>query len=195
MRLPFSRLFAGVVIVVAVAALLFAGRIGSSVGTKSDSTNSALSTKACPTGSPNDCRDLFASAIHLAATRLPTIATEIPGLTFTGGQIISPKDGTTPLLELDYHSTTPARTLHLLVRQHQVPTSDVRTIRTTAGGHKYREVRASLGTVGLTFFDENFSYVLVDEFSALLTKSDGLLPLAENLVDAISPSTRRLDPK
>jgi hypothetical protein len=194
MRLPFSRLFAGVVIVVAVAALLFAGRIGSKVGTSADLDNSALSTKTCPTGSPNDCRDLFATTIHVDATQLPTIATEIPGLTFTGGQIISPKDGTTPLLELDYRSTTPARTLNLLVRQHQVPTSDVRTIRTTAGGHKYREVRGSLGTVGLTFFDEHFSYVVVDDASGLI-KAGGLLTPAENLVDAITPATRRLDPK
>ena len=94
------------VVVVGIVGILVARHIGTAIGTAPDATlQSAPTSTACPTPTPNDCRDLIARTLKIDSTTLPTLAAT-KGLTYHGGEVLVPKDGSPPFVI--FHSRRPA---------------------------------------------------------------------------------------
>ncbi len=182
------------IVIAAVVGIVLAGRTGTGVGNSAHAQNDFPTTNNCPAGEPNNCRDLIARTVHLDAAVVPTIDTHTAGLRFQNGAVVIPKDGNPPTTRFTFAATGPARVYDVLVTPRAAPKTDARSVGTTPGGHRYRISRTTAGTTGLVFFDAHFSYLVVDDSGALLTKASGGLTLAQQLVDAVHPATPLVDP-
>src|SRR5262245_6968247 len=87
-------IIAPVALVVALATVFVARHEGTSTGTPEDL--SALLKKDCPSGPPDECRELIASLLHVDLRTVPTFAPTIDGLKLRSGYVLIDRTGFEP---------------------------------------------------------------------------------------------------
>jgi hypothetical protein len=184
------------VLILGIAGIVVAHHEGTATGTPPDLSTPAK--KDCPSGPPNGCRGLIAEMLHVDLQAVPTIASTTDGLQFQKGYVLLDRTGSNqPTAVFEYASSTgqsPFQALHLVIAPHAAPKHDDRPVGTTPDHRTFRIVRTKLGTIGLVFNDEHFAYIVQRGLDANLSQTPHELALAEQLVDAVHPMTRQLNP-
>jgi hypothetical protein len=185
-----------VVLAVAAGGVVVAQHAGTSSATTPDLSTPGV--KACPSGPPDACHELMAKLLHVDERDLPRVAENTRELHYRKGFVLISKNrDEAPTAVIEYEMSpdqSELQTFHVSFRPKTPPTQDDRHVGTTPGHRTFRIVRTNLGTLGLVFNDEHLAYVVGRGIGANLSQTPADLARAEQVVDAISLSTRQFNP-
>jgi hypothetical protein len=179
-------------VALAVAGAVFSSRLGKAAGTPP--SEPAAKEKECPGNQPNDCRTLIAQLLHVDAAHLPAIDVAPPNLQYRGGHVVLLNGGTAPYAVFNYGTATSAVRYAVALRVPTAPPKNTYAVDRTPNGRKFQQLAPKAFFLWYVFYDEYLVYSIQAIGPPQDVHSRHTSAVAEELVDAVHPTTRQVAP-